>query len=258
MKSELQNYQNNQENQNSTKNSLIRSYGRIKSRKLSEHKNFLLENLFANYEINAKDFANIASDQQNQAMNNQLQNQNSIKNNFQKISFEIGFGFGDFLFAKAKSNPSQIFLGCEPHINGVVNVLAKLEKDPLNNIKISRVDAREILQNFPDNFFDEIYILFPDPWPKAKHFKRRLINLEFLDFIATKLKKHAKLIIATDHDSYKTWILSAILSCNKLSWQASSKQDWQLFPHDWIETKYQKKAAIEGRNSVIFNLIKTN
>lgn len=263
MKNALQNYQNNQQpDQDSARHALIRSYGRIKSRRLSDHKNFLLENLLSEYEIVAEDFIDINLIQQNQGAQHVLQNKilakNSIKNNFEKISFEIGFGFGDFLFAKAQSTPNQMFLGCEPHINGVVNVLAKLEKEALNNIKISRIDAREMLQKFPDNFFDEIYILFPDPWPKAKHFKRRLLNLEFLDFIATKLKKQGKLIIATDHDSYKTWILSAILKCNSLKWQASSKQDWQVFPDNWIETKYQKKAAVEGRVSVIFNLKKAN
>lgn len=216
----------------------IRSYGRIKSRKLSDNKKFLLENLLPQYEISEKEIFN--------------------KNNFKKISFEIGFGFGDFLFGKAENSPDQLFLGSEPHINGVVNVLAKVSQNPINNLKISRDDARELLNKFPDNFFDEIYILFPDPWPKSKHFKRRLISQNFLDeVIAKKLKANAKLIIATDHDSYKTWILAEITKSKKFIWQCDSKQDWQVFPTDWVETKYQKKAALEGRKSVIFNLICT-
>ena len=278
MKQEFQSSPNSKDN-------LIRSFGRIKSRKLSDHKNFLLTNLFPQYElqnpspisnsdshlksVHCASSAHVCSNTLRPGSHEQtssdlsearfgIGSNNSISTGSQKTILEIGFGFGDFLFAKAQSTPNQMFLGCEPHINGVVNVLAKLEKEALNNIKISRIDAREMLQKFPDNFFDEIYILFPDPWPKAKHFKRRLLNLEFLDFIATKLKKQGKLIIATDHDSYKTWILSAILKCNSLKWQASSKQDWQVFPDNWIETKYQKKAAVEGRVSVIFNLKKAN
>ncbi len=235
MKKELQNYQNNEDKSRR----LIRSFGRIKSRRLSDHKSGLLEESLQNYDIFASDFV--------------------PQKNFKKVSFEIGFGFGDFIFAKAKNAPEQLFLGCEPHINGVVNVLAKLEIEPLKNIKISRDDARELVAKFPDNFFDEIYILFPDPWPKIKHFKRRLINLDLLDnLLAKKIKQGGKLIIATDHDSYKTWILSAILQSKKFIWHAASKTDWQVFPSDWIETKYQKKAAREGRVSVIFNLEKND
>ncbi len=220
------------------KDRLIRSFGRIKSRKLSDHKKFLLENLLPKYEIN-DDF---------------LAQKN---NDFAKKSFEIGFGFGDFLFEKAKANPTEIFIGCEPHINGVVNLLGKLEKEPLKNVKISLNDSRLLLQKFDDEFFDEFRILFPDPWPKIKHFKRRLIDADFLDnLLAKKLKKGAKLTIATDHDSYKTWILSEILKSKSFEWGASSKQDWQVFPDDWVETKYQKKARSEGRVSVIFELIK--
>ncbi len=218
------------------KSRLIRSFGRIKSRKLSDHKKNLLENFLPKYNIKIEDLAKISS-------------------RFEKKSFEIGFGFGDFLYQKAAKNPNQLFFGCEPHLNGVVAVLDNIEREPLENIRISTQDARILLEKFPDNFFDEFYILFPDPWPKIKHFKRRLINVEFLDFIASKMRKGAKLTIATDHDSYKTWILAEILKSKKFSWKCSSKQDWQVFPSDWIETKYQKKALQEGRVSVIFELI---
>lgn len=230
MKTESQNCQNNR---------LIRSFGRIKSRKLSDHKNFLLENFLPKYEVNPNCLTPHAS-------------------RLTSIVLEIGFGFGDFLFEKAKKNPETFFLGSEPHLNGVVNLLAKLEKEPLKNLKISREDVRILFKNFQPKIFDEIFILFPDPWPKSKHFKRRLITTEFLDeVLSPKMKSSAKLVIATDHDSYKTWILSEILRSKKFSWDVNSKKDWQNFPADWIETKYQKKAANEGRTSVIFNLIKT-
>ena len=223
MQEESQNYQNNK---------LIRSFGRIKSRRLSDHKNSLIENLLPNYEIKNFDIS------------------------AQKNSLEIGFGFGDFTFQKAKENPDKFFLGSEPHLNGVVNLLAKLEVEPLQNLKISREDVRILLASFAPKTFDEVFILFPDPWPKSKHFKRRLISTKFLDeILSPKMKDGAKLVIATDHDSYKTWILSELLRSKKFSWQAKSKTDWQIFPKDWVETKYQKKAAAEGRTSVIFNLI---
>lgn len=223
MQEESQNYQN--------KDRLIRSFGRIKSRKLSDQKHHLLNDKLPNYEI--KNFVSEA----------------------EKNYLEIGFGFGDFLFEHAKNNPKTFHFACEPHINGVVYLLAKLEKDPLENLKISREDVRILLQNFPDKFFDEIYILFPDPWPKSKHFKRRLIDKKFLDeILSPKMKNNGSLVIATDHDSYKTWILSEILRSKKFFWNAQSKKDWKIFPTDWTETKYQKKAYAEGRVPVIFNL----
>lgn len=226
MQEELESYPNN--------NRLIRSFGRIKSRRLSDHKNFLLEKLLPKYEINS-----LSTDDRRPS-----------------TILEIGFGFGDFLFEKAKKNPDTLFLGSEPHINGVVNLLAKLEKEPLPNLKISQQDVRILLNNFSPKTFDEILILFPDPWPKLKHFKRRLIDVKFLDeVLSPKLKTAGKLVIATDHDSYKIWILSAISKSKNFFWDANSKKDWQNFPDDWIETKYQKKAANEGRVSVIFNLI---
>lgn len=228
-----------QESQNSQNNRLIRSFGRIKSRKLSDHKSHLLENLFFTYEVNDE-------------VLKQLQDKDKKE---KKNSLEIGFGFGDFTFEKAQKNPDTFFFGSEPHLNGVVNLLAKLEIEPLSNLKISTTDARILLTGFPDKFFDQIFILFPDPWPKSKHFKRRLISAEFLDeVLSPKMKDGAKLTIATDHDSYKTWILSEIADSKKFLWNATSKKDWQIFPNDWVVTKYQKKAEREGRTSVIFNL----
>lgn len=188
-----------------------------------------------------------------------LQKIHKIKDyqDFERRSFEVGFGFGDFTFAKAKNNPKQIFFGAEPHINGVVYFLEKVSDAELENVRISMQDARILLEKFEDGFFDEFYILFPDPWPKARHFKRRIVTQEFLDkVVAKKLKKGGKLTIATDHDLYKTWICNEILKSEKFLWDCRSKEDWQKFPEDWVETKYQKKALKEGRVSVIYNLIR--
>jgi len=255
MEEELKNYQNKKSEER-----LIRSFGRIKSRRLSDNKNSLLENTLPEYEISfekrvalfEKEGGLIAPAIKNGDF---LETHSGLKV-YNKTSLEIGFGFGDFLFEKAKNNPDTLFIGSEPHLNGVINLLSKLQKEPLNNLKISKQDIRILLENFPESFFDEIYILFPDPWPKLKHFKRRLINTNFLDFLSKKIKPTGKLIIATDHDSYKTWILSTISENKNFKWLAESKKDWQIFPDWWIETKYQKKAAKEGRISVIFNLIR--
>jgi tRNA (guanine-N7-)-methyltransferase len=230
MKQELPNYQNN----------IIRSFGRIKSRKLSINKKKLLEEFLPKILLDKNFYPEI---------NKHKNSQNNI--------LEIGYGFGDFLFNLAKNNQQKKIYGFEPHLNGVVNLLAMLEHENLNNIMISCEDIRLEIANFNDEFFDEIYILFPDPWPKAKHYKRRLITSDFLEnILASKIKKSGKITIATDHDDYKTWILSVILSSKKFHWNAENKSDWQKFPDNWIKTKYQKKAILEGRIPVIFELTK--
>ncbi len=219
---------------------LVRSFGRIKSRKLSEYKQDLVDNSYPNFEI-SDDMVHKAKDYK-----------------FEKRSFEIGFGFGDFMVEKAKNNPNQIFFGAEPHINGVASILSKIKQVNVDNIKISTQDARALLTKFEDCFFDEFYILFPDPWPKSRHFKRRIVTREFLDLdIAQKIKKGGSLIIATDHDLYKSWICRELLMVKNFRWDCSEEKDWIDFPRDWIETKYQKKAQREGRQSVIFKLYKT-
>lgn len=216
----------------------VRSFGRVRTRKLSIRKKDLFSNLLLQYKIEDPSIPD-------------------LNNNQQPIHLEIGFGFGDFIFENAKNNPNILFIGCEPHINGVVNLLSKLEEYPLNNIKIYVGDSRIFLELVEPKTFDKIYILNPDPWPKAKHYKRRLIDVEFFKLLNSKIKNDGKLIIATDSDSYKKWIMSEYLKSGLWHWLARSKADWQKFPDDWVQTKYQKKAEIEGRANVYLDFICT-
>ncbi|MFM2200583.1 MAG: hypothetical protein RL769_638 [Pseudomonadota bacterium] len=227
----------NQESTNST-DKLIRSFGRIKSRKLSDPKKDLLENFLPKISLE--------------------QHFNDLKKLTKAHNvLEIGFGFGDFLFNSAYKNPHKNYFGFEPHLNGVVNLLDLVKKNNIKNIKLSTQDIRHQINEFPDNFFETIYILFPDPWPKSKHHKRRLITQKFLDeTLSPKLKDLAKIIIATDHDDYKTWILAHILKSQKFLWTAQFKEDWQNLPKDWFTTKYQKKALLEKRIPIFLELIK--
>jgi tRNA (guanine-N7-)-methyltransferase len=213
----------------------VRSFGRVRTRKLSIHKKDLFSNTLPKYKIEELEITN-------------------LENNGQPIYLEIGFGFGDFLYENAKNNPNILFIGCEPHINGVVNLLAKLEVLPLNNLKIYVGDSRIFLAHC-QQIFDRIYILNPDPWPKAKHYKRRLINLEFFELLHSKIKDHSKLIIATDDNSYKKWIMAEYFKSALWQWLANSKSDWQNFPSDWVQTKYQKKAELAGRKNVFLEFI---
>ncbi len=208
----------------------VRSFGRVRTRKLSIHKKDLFSNTLLQYKIEESEIVNLANPQG-------------------AIHLEIGFGFGDFLFENAKNNPDILFIGCEPHINGVVNLLAKLELHPLKNVRIFVGDSRIFLEQ-SKRIFDKIYILNPDPWPKAKHYKRRLINAEFFELLHLKLKENSPLVIATDDNGYKRWIMAEQFRSGLWQWLAQSKSDWKNFPENWVQTKYQRKAEIAGRENV--------
>ena len=217
----------------------VRSFGRIKTRKLSHNKKDLLANSLPKYQIGGSSIFEL--------------------HNYQgKIYLEIGFGFGDFLFENAKNNPDVLFIGCEPHLNGVVNLLAKLENEPLKNVRIFVGDNRVLLDQIADRIFDKVYILFPDPWPKSKHHKRRLIDAQFLQLLHNKIKLNAELIIATDDNGYKKWIMVEYFKSSLWSWQANGRDDWQIFPTNWVKTKYQKKAELVGRENVFLRFIPTS
>ena len=221
---------------NITSDKFVRSFGRVKARRLSQHKKDLFENLLPEYQIDAQSLS-------------------QLNTNSKEIHLEIGFGFGDFIFENAKKNPDKLFIGCEPHINGVVNLLAKVEQKPLDNLKIFVGDGRIFLDEIPDHFFNRIYILNPDPWPKTKHQKRRLVNKEFLEFLHTKIKPNNYLNIATDSNIYKEWVMREYFRTKMWNWVARSKYDWKRFPKNWVKTKYQKKAEIAGRENAFLQFI---
>ena len=217
---------------NDSKN--IRSFGRIKSRKLSSSKNNRLINLYPKYQLNKASY-------------------NKISPKYKKINIEIGFGDGDFIYNMAKNNSQELFIGFEPYINGFVSLLSKLQNNNLPNILLFNGDFREKFQEIKDLQIKcaKIFILFPDPWPKAKHYKRRLINAKFLDdYINPILSPIGQLVVSTDHDSLKLWVLWSINISKNFHWQAHYPDDWLNFPHYWCKTKYQQKAKNEERSSI--------
>jgi tRNA (guanine-N7-)-methyltransferase len=160
---------------------------------------------------------------------------------------EIGFGAGEHLVMQAKLHPEISMIGCEPYINGISKLLQAIYDDKLDNIRIHQGDAREVMDALPDGSIDKTFILFPDPWPKSRHHKRRLINHELFTLLARIMKQNAELLIATDHEDYLTWILEHIQTQHYFEWTAQSKADWEKPPKDWVTTKYQAKALREGR-----------
>ena len=155
-------------------------------------------------------------------------------NHRSRIALEVGFGDGYHIFQKALLQPETLFIGCEVYLNGIAKLLKNITDHKINNILIYNGDARELCKILPNGVLHEIYILFPDPWPKTKHHKRRLINNDFLNIIHDKRNKDSRLVIATDHSDYAKWISKSL--------NDSGVNYTEAKPVDWIQTKYQRKS----------------
>jgi tRNA (guanine-N7-)-methyltransferase len=176
---------------------------------------------------------------------------------YQEFHMEIGFGDGERLAKVAQNNPQNLYFGCEPYLNGVGCLLRLIKQNDIKNIKIWTDDARDLLEKFPSQSLTKIYILFPDPWPKAKHHKRRIINNEMLKLLSIKLKTSGEVLMATDHTEYAKWILEHFTKSELFNWPATSKADWQDEPEGWVKTRYQQKAESQGIKSNFFRFIKS-
>jgi tRNA (guanine-N7-)-methyltransferase len=170
--------------------------------------------------------------------------------NHRAITLEIGFGAGEHLAAQARHHPERLYLGAEPYINGVAKLLAVIDREKLTNIRIDTRDMRELLNELPPASIDEVFILFPDPWPKARHHKRRLINAHTFSMLARVHQPGGRLLIATDHPDYADWIGEQLLASDVYHWQKT--RDPYQPPPDWAETKYQRKTSAEGRRPRFF------
>lgn len=175
---------------------------------------------------------------------------------YTELVLEIGFGGGEHLLAQAAHNPDTLFIGVEPYINGVAKCLAGIDKQKLANIRLNTDDARLLVKELPDACLDSVFILFPDPWPKTRHNKRRLVNQETLAMIARAHKKGGRLLIATDHEDYMVWILEQLHTTPHYTWLAQEQADWLTPPADWTQTKYQRKTTAEGRPPHFFECVR--
>jgi tRNA (guanine-N7-)-methyltransferase len=163
------------------------------------------------------------------------------------MRLEIGFGGGEHLAHQAVLHPDIPFIGAEPFINGVAKLLALIEAKGLRNISIHADDAREIFMYLPDQSLDRIYLLYPDPWPKTRHHRRRLVSQETLKHFHRLLQPGGLFLFASDIDHYVQWTLFETRKAGGFTWLAQEARDWrQPFP-DWIETRYEAKARREGR-----------
>jgi tRNA (guanine-N7-)-methyltransferase len=169
---------------------------------------------------------------------------------------EIGFGAGEHLAAQAEANPNVGLIGCEPFLNGVVGALGHVERRGLANVRLHMGDALGVLERLPDAALDRVFLLHPDPWPKARHAKRRFMNPGPLDVIAAKLKAGGEFRLGTDHPVYCRWAMMQMNRRRDFEWAARTPADWQTRPADWPETRYEAKARRLGHEVWYFRYVR--
>jgi tRNA (guanine-N7-)-methyltransferase len=163
------------------------------------------------------------------------------------VWLEIGFGGGEHLAAHAARLPDHGFIGCEVFENGVVKLLAEVDRLNLANLRLLIDDARPLIGAVAEASLDRVFILFPDPWPKRRHHKRRLVSTATLDTLARAMTDRAELRLATDDMDYLRWMLERVTAHDAFEWLARRPQDWRERPPDWPPTRYEQKALAAGR-----------
>jgi tRNA (guanine-N7-)-methyltransferase len=163
------------------------------------------------------------------------------------VWLEIGFGGGEHLVEQARRHPDVALIGAEPFEDGVIKVLARIAGDGLGNIRLHPDDVRPLLRWLPPCSVSRAFILFPDPWPKARHRRRRLVNEATLAELARAMVAGGELRLATDIGDYARTMLASIRCEGSFSWTAKRPADWRIRPADWPETRYEQKAGREGR-----------
>jgi tRNA (guanine-N7-)-methyltransferase len=160
---------------------------------------------------------------------------------------EIGFGGGEHLAAQARAHRDVNIVGCEPFVNGMAKLLAVIEQERLDNVRVWDDDVTDLLPTLPDASFDRVYILYPDPWPKRRQRKRRLVSDENLEMLARVMKPGSQLRFASDIDDYIGWVLARVLRSPHFRWTATRADDWRVPYEGWPGTRYEAKAIREGR-----------
>ena len=210
-------------------------YGRSRGKTLRTHHRGLIADLLPRLEIDAGPIAEAAA---------------LFPFVPREVWLEIGFGGGEHLLAQAKACRDIGFIGCEPFVNGVAKALAGVEEGELDNVRLRAGDAGALIANLPAASLARAFILYPDPWPKRRHNKRRLISHAMIGELARAMRPGAELRFATDIDDYAGWTLRRFLDSDDFVWRARAADDWRLPWPDWPGTRYEAKARREGRTPV--------
>lgn len=207
-----------------------RLYGRSKGKKLREGQQRLVDELLPQLSV-AEDGPVTAP---------------SLFGADRPLHFEIGFGAGEHMAIRADMLPDHGFIGCEPFLNGVVGALGHIRDRHLSNIRLHMGDALEVLQRIPNGALSFVYLLHPDPWPKARHAKRRFMNTGPVDLISRKLKVGGEFRFGTDHPVYVEHAMMVMGQRTDFDWLCESPQDFLNRPGGWPETRYEAKAREHG------------
>jgi tRNA (guanine-N7-)-methyltransferase len=172
------------------------------------------------------------------------------------VRLEIGFGGGEHLLHEARSNPESGFIGCEAYVNGMAKALAAIKAEGLKNIRLYHGDALDLLDWLPEGALARVYILYPDPWPKRRHWKRRFISDDRIGRLGRVLKQGGELRFATDWPGYAEWALLRFIRSALFRWTAECADDWRK---PWLQfpgTRYEEKAEKQGRQSCYLTFLR--
>ena len=200
----------------------LRSYGRVKARVLKPRQAALIDQLAPSVDIPDGPF-----------------DPRALKPDAREVWLEIGFGGGEHMAGQAARDRDILIIGVEPFLNA--RALRHVEDGGLDNVRVHQGDAREVVGRLPDGSLDRVFILFPDPWPKARHHKRRIVQADFLAELARKLKPGGRLRFATDWADYADWTLERVLKSGFYDWPAEKADDWRVPPADHLTTRYEDK-----------------
>lgn len=221
----------------------LRSYGRKRGRKPSPRQSELLETVLPRVRLDLEQLS--VSDLASQ-----------FRTPVQEVWLEIGFGGAEHMIDCARRNPTVGLIGAEPFQEGIVKALAAIEAHVLGNVLVHPDDVRPVLNRLPPDSISRISVLYPDPWPKRRHAKRRLMRRQVLARLANLLRPGADLRVATDIGDYAATVLEEVRLVPGLAWTARQPADWRTPWPDWPGTRYEAKALAEGRRPAYLTFVR--
>jgi tRNA (guanine-N7-)-methyltransferase len=207
-----------------------RLYGRRQGHPLREAQAGLVEDLLPRLAVPAKDALDAGR----------------LFGDERPLALEIGFGKGEHLGWQAEHAPETGFIGCEPFLDGMVGALMQVRDRGLGNVRLHLGDALDVLERLPDASLSRAWLLHPDPWPKARHAKRRFMNPGPIGLLAAKMKPGGEFRFGTDHPVYVRWAMMVMAALPEFEWLAETPRDFLVRPDDWPETRYEAKARAKG------------